>query len=291
MDSLKFSLITGLSGAGKSQALQVFEDMGYYCVDNLPVPLLEQFITLCKNQPDNRSVAFILDIREKKFVSDFPEIMDKFEQEGVELEIIFLEATEEELLNRYRESRRLHPLAEEGGLEDAIAQEKEQLIPVRSAADMVVDTTETNIHEFKRFLLDLCHPRPRTRFTLALLSFGFKYGSPSNLDFLFDVRFLPNPHYHDELRPQTGLDSEIEKFMSGFEDTGSYLERLKQFIGYSTDMYLKTDKTALFIGLGCTGGRHRSVYLVEKLKKYFESKDINVVSMHRDIERKNNKTG
>ncbi|MFP4687525.1 MAG: RNase adapter RapZ [bacterium] len=284
MEPLKFFLITGLSGAGKSQALQAFEDMGYYCVDNLPVQLLDQFITLCKNQPEKRPVAFILDIRDKKFISDFAGIVKKFAQPGVKLEIIFLEATEPELLNRYRESRRLHPLSAEGGLEDAISFEKEQLIPVRSAADMVIDTTETNIHQFKRFLIDLCNPAGQNRFTLALLSFGFKYGSPSNLDYLFDVRFLPNPHYYDELRPFTGLDEEIGEFMKGFEETGQYLERLEKFIGYCADMYMKTDKTALFIGIGCTGGRHRSVYLVEKLKQLFTDKNINVVATHRDID-------
>jgi len=283
MNKLPFYLITGLSGAGKSQALQAFEDMGYHCVDNLPSELLDSFVALCLNKEKPKPVALILDVREEDFVKQYPDIKKKFSAPEVELQVLFLEASDEELLNRYRESRRLHPLADKGDLEEAIDVERKMLRPVRSDADMVVDTTRVNPHQFKGLLIDLCHPDTQQRFVLVLTSFGFKYGAPRNLDFLFDSRFLANPHYETELKPFSGLDTEIEEFMEEDSHTEEYLKRLQELLGYLTELYMNTDKTALFTGLGCTGGRHRSVYLANQLQKYFLDRKFKVVTVHRDI--------
>lgn len=285
MSSLPFYLITGLSGAGKSQALQAFEDMGYHCVDNLPSELLESFISLCLDRNSPRPVAIILDVREKDFVEQFPNIKRKFDRPEVQLKVLFLEASDEELLNRYRASRRLHPLADEGDLEEAIDVERKMLQPVRSEADIVVDTTRINPHQFKELLIDLCHPESEQRFILVLTSFGFKYGAPRNLDFLFDTRFLANPHYEPNLKPFNGLDEEIADFMAESEKTEEYLEQLWEMLGYLTDVYMDTDKTTLFVGLGCTGGRHRSVYLADQLEQYFADQQLKVVTVHRDLDK------
>ncbi len=285
MNKLPFYLITGLSGAGKSQALQAFEDMGFHCVDNLPAELLESFVSLCLDKENPRPVALILDVREEDFVEQYPDIKEKFSVSGIELQVLFLEASDEELLNRYRESRRLHPLADKGDLEEAINVEREMLRPVRSDADIVVDTTRVNPHQFKGLLIDICHPDDQQRFVLVLTSFGFKYGAPRNLDFLFDSRFLANPHYDSELKPYSGLDRGIEKFMEEDENTGEYLERLQGILEYFTELYMNTDKTALFVGLGCTGGRHRSVYLANQLEKFFSGRNFEVVTVHRDLEK------
>ncbi|MGM0380786.1 MAG: RNase adapter RapZ [bacterium] len=284
MSKLPFYLITGLSGAGKSQALQAFEDMGYNCVDNLPSELLDSFISLSLERENRKPVALILDVREEDFVEQFPRIKQKFSVPGVQLKVLFLEASDEELLNRYRESRRLHPLADRGDLEEAINVEREMLRPIRSDADIVVDTTKINTHQFKGLLIDLCHPDSDPRFVLVLISFGFKFGVPRNLDFLFDTRFLNNPHYDPDLKPFTGLDEEIVEFMGNDSRSEEYLDNLQGMIDYLIKCYTDTDKTTLFVGLGCTGGRHRSVYMADRLQKYFADKKFKVVTVHRDME-------
>ncbi len=288
MSELTCYLITGLSGAGKSHALQAFEDMGIYCVDNLPGELVNSFINLLLEREDNPSTAaLILDAREKKFVSEFPDLVETFEKYGVQLKVVYLEASSEELLHRYRESRRPHPLAEKENqsLEEAIELERELLSPIRERADLVLDTSRINIHQLKGLLIDLCHPEPENKFTLSLLSFGFKNGAPGHLDFLFDTRFLPNPYYEAKLKKKTGLDPEIEKYMEDISTTGEYLTKLQEFISMVIKSYRVTDKLGICIGLGCTGGRHRSVYFVEKLAEYFQNNEnVGVSVTHRDLE-------
>ncbi len=285
MTELNCYLITGLSGAGKSHALQAFEDLGVHCVDNLPGELVESFVELSLKRASEKSdIALILDVRERRFVQEFPGIVDQIKQPGVNLEIIFLEASRQELLRRYRESRRPHPLAVDQDLETAIELEEKLLAPVRQQADQVLDTTRINIHQLKTVLADRCSTMPQKKFVLSLVSFGFKNNVPGYLDLLFDCRMLPNPHYHPELREKTGIENDIEDFMEQQPETSEYFNKLVSFLKTVVRLYQKTDKHALSVGLGCTGGRHRSVCLVEKIAEVFRDvEELELSITHRDI--------
>ncbi len=285
MSKLTCYLVTGLSGAGKSHALQIFEDLGISCVDNLPGELVESFVEVAGQKKDESKVALILDVREKKFVNQFPELLEFFEDKSdVQLKIIFLEASTEELLRRYQESRRPHPLSENLDLKKAIEKERELLKPVRKAANLILDTTRINIHQLKRLLADLVSNSPQKNLVLSLVSFGFKNGPPAHLDFLFDCRFLPNPYYEPQLKEKTGLDKEIEDYFAEHPEVNIYLNRVGDFLDPVIDSYHKTDKLGLSVGLGCTGGRHRSVFLVEQLAKRFTGQRFLTTSVtHRDL--------
>lgn len=284
MSSRSFFLITGLSGAGKSHALRAFEDMGFFCVDNLPRDLVDPFTDLfVENNKERDRVAIALDVREGDFVDDYPLVVETIRDRGIPLKIIFLEATNEALLNRYMESRRPHPLGEQHSLEEAIALEREMLNPIREDADMVIDTTEINIHQFRGLLSELHQPDSSEQLTLSLTSFGFKHGKPAHLETLFDARFLDNPHYEEELRNYSGLDPQIQDFMDEQPFTGQYLEKIIGIIEMMITAYCQEGKIVLSVGIGCTGGQHRSVWLVDQLSShFFERNDCRTVVTHRD---------
>lgn len=284
MSQLTCYLVTGLSGAGKSHALQAFEDAGIHCVDNLPADLVEPFVDHFLEHDKGKRVALILDVREENFVTQFPELVGVIEAKNVELKVIFLDATDEEILRRYRESRRPHPLAEDRDLENSIQVERQRLAPVREKADLILDTTRINIHQLKQRIFDLCRTSGARDFIVFLTSFGFKNGTPAHLDFLFDVRFLPNPHYEAELREKTGLDDEVIQYMRESSETDSYMDKLIGVLSFVLDSYHPSDKLGLSVGVGCTGGRHRSVYLVEQLADHFETCEKMSTSVtHRDL--------
>ncbi len=285
MSKITCYLVTGLSGAGKSHALQIFEDLGIACVDNLPGELVQSFVELVGQKKDESEVALILDAREEKFVEQFPELLEYFtDKNDVQLKILFLEASTEELLRRYQESRRPHPLSENLDLEKAIEKERKLLTSVREKADLILDTTRINIHQLKRLLADIVSNSPQKNLILSLVSFGFKNGPPAHLDFMFDCRFLPNPYYEPELKEKTGLDKEIEDYFVENPEVNIYLNSVGDFLDPVIDSYHTTDKLGISVGLGCTGGRHRSVYLVEQLAKRFKGQRfLNISVTHRDL--------
>lgn len=285
MTTLPLYLITGLSGAGKSHAIQAFEDMGFYCVDNLPTAMLDEFLRHCEEKKREKSgIALVLDVREGDFVEDFPGIIESLDNDDIDLKTIFLEASSETLLNRYKESRRPHPLGEQRSLEEAIEAERRQLLPVREKADLVIDTSEITTHQFRGLLTDLHHPDSTSSFTLSLTSFGFKHGVPAHVDTLFDARFLPNPYYEPDLQSLSGTDDAVERFLNDSEQTTRYLDHLKDVLELMIEAYSDEGKTLLSVGIGCTGGRHRSVFLVQQLARYFEEEGLcRSVVTHRDL--------
>lgn len=289
MSTRSFFLITGLSGAGKSHALRAFEDMGFYCVDNLPRDLVSSFTDLfIKDENDRDQVAIALDVREGDFVDEYPAIAETIRSRGIPLKTIFLEATNDALLNRYMESRRPHPLGNNHSLEEAIVLEREMLAPVREDADMVIDTTEINIHQFRGLLTELNESDSTERLTLSLTSFGFKHGKPAHLDTLFDARFLGNPHYEEGLRECSGLDPKVQEFMEEQGSSGQYFEDIVDILELMLNSYCQQGKIVLSVGIGCTGGQHRSVWLVDQLASYFSDRSYcKTVVTHRDADLEN----
>jgi UPF0042 nucleotide-binding protein len=289
MDDLSFYLITGLSGAGKSHALRAFEDMGFFCVDNLPRELVDDFVSILRRDDNGKDkVALALDVREGDFAEAFPQIVADIRGRGLPLKILFLEATTEALINRYMESRRPHPLGDERSLEEAIALEKELLEPVRDESDMVIDTTEINIHQFRGLLTEMHQPETTDRLTLSFTSFGFKHGVPAHLDTIFDVRFLDNPHYEEDLKELSGLDDPIDEFMSDQSLAEQFLEQVTQTLEMMIGGYYNEGKIVMSVGVGCTGGQHRSVWAVDKLARHFRDRDdCRTVVTHRDVDTEN----
>lgn len=286
MTSFPVYLITGLSGAGKSQAIQAFEDMGFYCVDNLPSEMVEEFVDHCQERRrDFAGVAMVIDVREGDFVNDFPGLIEDLQRRNLDLRTIFLEASSEALLNRYKESRRPHPLGANYTLKDAIETERERLDFVRKKADTVIDTTRMTSHQFRGMLIDRHHPSAGNEFTISLTSFGFKHGVPDHVDTLFDARFLDNPYYNDELKDLSGLDRAVREFFEEVPSAQEYLETLKTLLDQMVEGYSDEGKKHLSVAIGCTGGQHRSVFLVDELSKYFEERSATrSVVTHRDME-------
>lgn len=287
MTSFPVYLITGLSGAGKSQAIQAFEDMGFFCVDNLPSEMVLDFIDHCQERRrDFAGVAMVIDVREGDFINEFPGLIEELSERDLDLRTIFLEASSEALLNRYKESRRPHPLGANYTLKDAIRTERERLDFVREKADVVIDTTRMTTHQFRGMLIDRHHPSTGNEFTLSLTSFGFKHGMPDHVDTLFDARFLDNPYYEDDLKELAGTDREVREFFEGIPASQQYLETLKDLLDQMVEGYSAEGKKHLSVAVGCTGGQHRSVYLVDELSRYFEERDeTRSVVTHRDMER------
>jgi len=287
MEPLRIFLITGLSGAGKSNAVQAFEDMGFFCVDNLPLELVDSFLEHCRNHKrDKKGVALVLDVREDGFMERFPEVVASLDRPDVERKVLFLEASSSALLNRYKESRRPHPLGENRTLEEALEAERERLAPIRERADMVIDTTDITTHQFKGLLTSLNQPETLQQFTFSLVSFGFKHGIPGHLDVMFDARFLPNPHYQPGLREKTGRDPEVAEYLEENVLTSHYLHKLQDVLEMMMESYYTEGKMFLSVGVGCTGGRHRSVFLVEELARHFNAREQSrAVVTHRDLER------
>ena len=284
-------IITGLSGAGKTNALKAFEDAGYYCIDNLPPRMIPNVLALAPVENDGPAgVVIVVDIRGSRyFGEELGEGLDFVKGEGDwEPQIIFLEADDPTLVRRYKESRRPHPVATNGDVLAAIRAERRDLASLREIADVVVDTSSLSAAESKRRFARLVESH-EGRLSVSLISFGFKYGTPLDVDMLLDVRFLPNPHYDPELRPLTGHDEPVRDAVLGQRDTREFLARLHDFLAFLIPRYAAEGKTYFTLGIGCTGGRHRSVAIVEDLVRYLkeestEGPEVDLFVRHRDLE-------
>ncbi|HKY34015.1 MAG TPA: RNase adapter RapZ [Candidatus Polarisedimenticolia bacterium] len=285
MKVTRLVIITGLSGSGKSLAANCFEDMGFYCVDNLPIRLIPVFMDLIWRTPgDIRQVALVIDVREGAFLKDFPEILDQLRREELDLSVLFFEATNEALLRRFSETRRPHPLAGAAPIEEGIRKEREILRPIRDRADKIIESSSFNVHELRAYLFDNFSEQSRTgSLFISVVSFGYKYGVPPESDMMFDIRFLPNPHFVEGLRPKTGLDPEVASYIEAIEDYQQYYQMVFSLMLFLVPRFIKEGKTYLTISIGCTGGRHRSVSMAQKMGEELARQGYRVKTTHRDL--------
>jgi len=280
---IEIIIITGLSGAGKTTALRCLEDMGYYCIDNLPPLLLNQFISLCKGTSEPiRRIALGIDIRGKGFFNNFLSAINSLKKYNENFKIIFLDAQNEILVRRFSETRRRHPLSMHPQLLDDIKEERKILKDIKAQASIVIDTSLLKVSDLKQELVKLLGKSFHVM-QISIITFGFKHGIPLDIDLLFDVRFLPNPHYVDELRPFTGLNNKIKKYILNFKTTKLFLKHFHKFISFLLPCFMEEKKVHLTIGIGCTGGRHRSVTVGEWLKNKLLENGYIVNIKHRDI--------
>lgn len=283
---MRFLVITGMSGAGKSSASKCLEDQGYYCVDNLPLALIPKFAELCAQSPTViHKAALVIDIREGQFLSQFQETLEYMQKEGHDLEIIFLDAGDETLVRRFSETRRPHPLDQRGAVINGIQLERQMLAGLRQMADRIIDTSSLTVHDFKRIIAQN-YSKTTVRTALALISFGYKFGLPYDADLVFDLRFLPNPHFVEELRPLTGLDEGVKNFVLNRQETQDFLHHLRNFLHYALPLYVQEGRAYLSIALGCTGGVHRSVALVDYLAQEMRKEDYEISVRHRDLDKR-----
>lgn len=283
---MRFVVVTGMSGGGKSTALRMLEDAGFYCVDNLPVPLIEKFVELIAAPGGEVSkVALGLDVRADQAFEDVQHVLEKLRENGYHFEILFMEATDSTLVKRYKETRRVHPLSPDGRVEDGIRKERAILTDIRNKADYVIDTSKLLTRELKEEL-DRIFVRNEEYDSLmvTILSFGFKHGIPADADLVFDVRFLPNPFYIDELKYKTGNDKEVQDYVMGFQEAHIFIDKLSDMIEFLIPNYIKEGKYQLVIGIGCTGGKHRSVTLANQLYNRLRDKSgYGLKIAHRDV--------
>lgn len=277
--------VSGLSGSGKSTAMAALEDLSFYCVDNLPPQLIGQFVHLCASaSPPIRKLALAIDAREAAFLAGVPGVVAKLRADGAQVDVIFLECANDTLLNRYRETRRVHPLSPGGSVAEGIERERTLLDDVARLADFSLDTSRMNVHELRdavvRFVTGGTRPT-----VVNLVSFGFRFGVPSTAELLFDVRFLPNPHFEMSLRPRTGLDPEVASFVTRSPTAQALLHRLREMLGFLIPLYDAEGKAYLTIAVGCTGGKHRSVAITEVLARELRAAGREVNVSHRDAER------
>ncbi|MCM1134266.1 MAG: RNase adapter RapZ [Clostridium sp.] len=283
---MRFVVVTGMSGGGKSTALRMLEDAGYYCVDNLPVALIEKFVELIAT-PDGEvtKVALGLDARAGQAFEEVRQILEKLKDNGYAFEILFMEANDRTLLKRYKETRRVHPLSPFGRIEDGIRKEREILSKIREKADYVMDTSRLLTRELKEELDKIfVQNEGYNSLMVTILSFGFKYGIPADADLVFDVRFLPNPFYIDELKHKTGNEKEVQDYVMSFPEAHVFIEKLADLAEFLIPNYVKEGKYQLVIGIGCTGGKHRSVTLANKLYESMKNKgEYGIKIAHRDV--------
>ncbi|PKK39757.1 putative P-loop-containing kinase [Clostridiaceae bacterium JG1575] len=283
---MKIIIITGMSGAGKSQAVKVFEDLGYYVVDNLPPNLMGKFVDVLSNSENKYAqVALVMDIRSGRFFDTIEESIKDLEAKNVDFEILFLDAEDDEIVNRFKETRRVHPLSYRERLLSGIEKERKLLAPIRERADYIIDTTGLPLRKFqekikKRYVRE----ESKETLTINVLSFGFKYGVPVDADLIFDVRFIENPFYIDELRSLSGLDQPVKDFVLGNDITKVFLEKVLDLLVFLVPHYLEEGKKQLIVGIGCTGGRHRSVAITEEIALRMRHNGCPATSFHRDCE-------
>jgi len=279
----RFLIITGLSGSGKTIASRALEDLGYYCIDNLPAKLIPSFVDLwSRKEVEIEKVALVVDIREAGFETEFPEVL-KLIRKKISPQLIFLEASDETLIKRFSESRRPHPLTGRKSVTESVHLERERLAAIKGMADEVIDTTSLNIYQLKEHLTKRFLKEEHEKMQIVVVSFGYKYGIPLDSDLVFDTRFLPNPFYIDELRNKTGKSKAVREYILKEGETKKFLARLYRFVDFLIPRFINEGKSHLTISTGCTGGRHRSVVLADKLNEYLKKKKYNVRSYHRDI--------
>ena len=285
---MKFVIVTGMSGAGKSTALKMLEDMGYFCVDNLPIALLPKFAELAHAPgSDISQVAVGVDIRNGRSLDEMASVLENLKASGVAYQILYLEASDEVLVKRYKETRRAHPLAKQGRVEDGIRLEREKLLYLKENATYILDTSQLLTRDLKKALEQiLVEEKNFKNLMITVLSFGFKYGIPNDCDLVFDVRFLPNPYYVDGLKYKTGNDEEVQDFVMGYEISHIFLGKLVDMLNFLIPNYILEGKNQLVIGIGCTGGKHRSVTLANKLFEALSDRsEYGVRLEHRDVSR------
>lgn len=286
---MQLIIVTGLSGAGKSKAVDILEDIGFFCVDNMPpklVPAFAQLLLKSTEQPSK--AAIVVDIRAGDAFKDLFDSLDSIKEMGFEFKILFIDASNETLINRYKETRRMHPLAykHQGAINDAIEAERAILQPIRKMADYIIDTTNLKLTVFKERVASLFLENIKSSMPIQCMSFGFKYGIPADADLVFDVRCLPNPFYVDELKNLTGLDEPVREYVMERKQAQGLVPKLLNLIDYLVPLYREEGKSQLIIAIGCTGGRHRSVAFAELLYNHLsQDKGMNVMVMHRDIGR------
>lgn len=283
---MRFVVVTGMSGGGKSTALRMLEDAGFYCVDNLPVPLIEKFVELIAMPNSEVSkVALGLDVRADQPFEDAQKVLEKLKENGYNFEILFMEASDQALLKRYKETRRMHPLSPEGRVEDGILKERKILNDIRHKADYVIDTTKLLTRELKEEIDRIfVQNEEYNSLMVTILSFGFKHGIPADADLVFDVRFLPNPFYIEDLKYKTGNDSEVQDYVMSFPEAEIFIDKLSDMLEFLIPNYVKEGKYQLVVGIGCTGGKHRSVTLANRLYARLKNKgNYGLKIAHRDV--------
>lgn len=285
MKNLKITIITGLSGSGKSTAIASFEDAGYYCVDNMPVDLLPKFLELpFESNSEFNGIAFVMDLREKGFIAKYHGVFDALRKNGYRFDVLFLEADTEILIHRYSQTRRQHPLAQNRGLPEAIAFEKDALSGLRDEADNVINTSRYTVHDLKSRIFDIAQRSlSGSALQINIVSFGFKNGIPLNADLIMDVRFLVNPYFDAALKDQTGEAKAVQDFILGSDDTQLFLTKYLDLLDYLIPLYEKEGKAYLTIGVGCTGGQHRSVTISIVVTEHLRRAGQSVTLAHRDI--------
>lgn len=285
MKNLRIVIITGLSGSGKSTALRSLEDIGFFCVDNLPVVLLPRFLKIQFN--DSKvitKVAMVMDLREKSFLEKYTRIFTKLKSMGYKLEILFLDSSDDALLHRFSETRRVHPISVKGSVMEGINMEREKLAPLKQMADKVIDTTSYNVHQLKDVVQrHFISSSASQRMIIHVTSFGYRYGVPADADIVLDVRFLPNPYFVEELKYYNGHHQDVRDYVLESDESKIFIQKLFDMMAFLIPLYEKEGKARLNIALGCTGGRHRSVVMANQIGSYFSDKNYIVTINHRDI--------
>jgi UPF0042 nucleotide-binding protein len=285
LSKLRICVITGLSGSGKSTAVRALEDEGFFCLDNLPLTLLQVFIELAEKSSERiKNVAIVIDIRARDFFKGRENIFKELREAGHKVEILFLDSSDDVLVRRFSETRRRHPALDSGSVLDGIRFEREHLAVLRQIATSVVDTSELNVHQLKELITGIVTGQGTPKaFNIHIQSFGFKYGVPLESDIVMDVRFLPNPYFVAELKQLTGMDKNVQSFLESQEDTSEFLDRLLSFIDFLIPRYQKEGKSYLTVSVGCTGGRHRSVFIIEALRRFLSERKLSLKVTHRDM--------
>lgn len=287
MKHLRVVIITGLSGSGKSTALRALEDIGFFCVDNLPVILLPKFLSITiASSPEIKRVALVMDLRERSFLDKYGRIFDGLKKKGYRIEILFLESSDESLLHRFSETRRTHPLSERGMIMEGILLEREKLSSLKKMADKIIDTTSTNVHQLKDTVQRYFSPSSRNKkMVINVTSFGYRYGLPVEADLVFDVRFLPNPYFVENLKKYDGNNNDVRNYVLKNKESKEFLEKTLALMNLIIPLYEKEGKVRLNIAMGCTGGRHRSVVMANAICSFFISMKYVVNLNHRDIDK------
>lgn len=282
-DTRQLVILTGLSGSGKSTILKTFEDLGFYCVDNLPVELIPTFGVLhMDSSGEIQRAALLVDAREGEQIKRLPAMLRELKR-GENATLVFIEATDEALLMRFSETRRPHPLGHGRPIREVLRHERELMAPIRKLADVVIDTTKFNVHELRQFITGRFKKSDHKPLLISLVSFGYRYGIPSDADLVFDVRFLPNPHFVPRLRRYSGKDPRVARYIRSFPQTGVFLRRIEALLTFLLPHYIREGKSYLTIAIGCTGGRHRSVTLAEAMRRALARRGYAAKVVHRDV--------
>lgn len=284
MRNLRVVIVTGMSGSGKTTSLRALEDVGFFCVDNLPVVLLPKFLEIQSVEAkDVSKVALVMDLREKSFLDTYPDVFKQLNEKGHKIEILFLDAGDDALLHRFSETRRTHPLSRQGSIMEGISNEREKLSPLKQMADKIIDTTSLNVHQLKDSVQRFFVESNFRKMVIHVISFGYRYGVPMDADMVLDVRFLPNPHFVEALKSYNGHHAQVRDYVLGAEESRIFIDKLFGLMALLIPLYEKEGKVRFNIALGCTGGKHRSVVMSNELVNHFSKQDYLVSVSHRDI--------